>query len=301
MNMSVRGAREALKPLRCVAPCCVGRELTHPHPFGPVNCQHRWKRPEHRQPQPQPLRALGAADLGSSSNAERERLHEAEESSSLLGAKSESHVKRPRGYRPRIAVDVDEVLAQFLLSLNSYYAERFGKQYHIEHYDEYYFCKVWNCSPEASNDIVHQFFESHHFRDGIVPVPGALDVLKKLQSKCDLVVVTSRQTAIQDATLRWIEAHYPGIFTELYFCNHFALEGESFTKAEIMKKHGIDMLIDDNKNYALESAEEGLDVILFGSYPWNDACADHEKIQRCNGWDDIYEYVKKKYVSLPEF
>ena len=101
----------------------------------------------------------------------------------------ESHVKRPRGYRPRIAVDVDEVLAQFLLSLNSYYAERFGKQYHIEHYDEYYFCKVWNCSPEASNDIVHQFFESHHFRDGIVPVPGALDVLKKLQSKCDLVVV----------------------------------------------------------------------------------------------------------------
>ena len=114
------------------------------------------------------------------------------------------------------------------------------------------------------------------------------------------MVVTSRQNHIREATTRWVERHYPGIFSELHFCNHFALEGESVTKAEVMKKHGIDLLIDDNESYAQESAAEGLDVVLFGSYPWNQQCAPSDKIKRCGGWDEVSEYVRKKYVSLPE-
>mmetsp|Transcript_12307 Transcript_12307/g.31178 ORF Transcript_12307/g.31178 Transcript_12307/m.31178 type:complete len:301 (-) Transcript_12307:196-1098(-) len=258
------------------------------------------------QRQRQPVRSsaapLEAADLfGQAATAEEPKAVQRQTEGRLSsGSSAQTKPLGARRYRPKIAVDIDEVLAQFLLSLNSYYADRFGKQYHLEHYDEYYFCKVWNCSPEMSNDIVHQFFDSHFFRDGIAPVPGALEALQALKQRCELVVVTSRQNHIREATTSWVEAHYPGIFSEMHFCNHFALEGESFTKAEVMKKHGIDLLIDDNKNYALESAEEGLDVILFGSYPWNQECATHTKIKRCGGWDDVHDYVKKKYVSLPD-
>lgn len=45
----------------------------------------------------------------------------------------------------------------------------------------------------------------------------------------------SRQNAIKDHTIEWIEKHYPGIFREIHFGNHFALDGESRPKSEICR------------------------------------------------------------------
>ncbi|QDZ23033.1 haloacid dehalogenase-like hydrolase [Chloropicon primus] len=224
--------------------------------------------------------------------------------SSPAGSTTRKATKRYRGSRPKVAVDVDEVLAQFLLSLNSYYEDRFSKRYGIEHYDEYYFCKIWDCSPDDSNDIVHQFFDSHHFRDGIVPVPGALQALRELRTKCDLVVITSRQNAIRSATERWVESHFPGVFEDLFFCNHFALDGESVSKAEMCSRVGADLLIDDNPGYASDCAGSGLDVILFdykSSYPWSKACEEHENIRRCADWEEILDKIEELYFrpTLP--
>jgi hypothetical protein len=45
-------------------------------------------------------------------------------------------------------------------------------------------------------------------------VPGAREALERLRQECqvDLVIVTSRQKDIVDATLLWLEQHYPGMF-----------------------------------------------------------------------------------------
>ena len=32
--------------------------------------------------------------------------------------------------------------------------------------------QVWGCSQEESNHIVHEFFKSHHFAVGVLPIPG---------------------------------------------------------------------------------------------------------------------------------
>ena len=59
--------------------------------------------------------------------------------------------------------------------------------------------------------------------------------LKRLGSMFDLVVVTSRQHVIRDSTLRWIDLHFPGIFKEVHFGNHWAMEGTSKPKSEICR------------------------------------------------------------------
>lgn len=64
---------------------------------------------------------------------------------------------------------------------------------------------------------------------------GAYEALARLSAAADLVVVTSRQHVIQDVTLQWIDAHYPGLFSEVYFGNHFALTGASRKKSDICK------------------------------------------------------------------
>ena len=64
---------------------------------------------------------------------------------------------------------------------------------------------------------------------------GAMHSLKRLGSMFDLVVVTSRQHVIRDSTLRWIDLHFPGIFKEVHFGNHWAMEGTSKPKSQICR------------------------------------------------------------------
>lgn len=49
------------------------------------------------------------------------------------------------------------------------------------------------------------------------------------------MVVTSRQHVIQQPTVQWIQMHFPDIFQEVHFGNHWALVGDSRKKSEICR------------------------------------------------------------------
>lgn len=194
--------------------------------------------------------------------------------------------------RLRVAVDVDEVLGSFLSSLNTFIAEQHFLKYDLSEYHVYDFMKIWGCSQAEANDRVHAFFESEHFKDGIAPIPGAHRSLLQLADFCHLVVVTSRQHVIRNQTLDWIESHYPGIFSDVYFGNHFALEGEARPKSEICRSIGAEILIDDNPRYAVECAQQDIEVLLFDynyGYPWSKTVDGpvHPLITRVQSWQEV--------------
>eukprot|EP00967_Tisochrysis_lutea_P149170 scaffold286247_cov17-Tisochrysis_lutea.AAC.2 len=59
---------------------------------------------------------------------------------------------------------------------------------------------------------------------------------------------------------------------EVYFGNHWSLEGTSRKKSEICQAIGASALIDDNPGYALECASAGIHVLLYdwqNRYPWS--------------------------------
>jgi hypothetical protein len=116
----------------------------------------------------------------------------------------------------------------------------------------------------TANIRVHEFFKTSYFKTGIRPIPGARMALNKLSRFCNLSVVTyvisvkllstciiiytdnlifwiyicitrSRQNAIKEHTIDWIEKHYPGLFQEIHFGNHFALDGASRPKSELCR------------------------------------------------------------------
>uniref|UniRef100_A0A7R9Z8Q1 Uncharacterized protein n=1 Tax=Chlamydomonas euryale TaxID=1486919 RepID=A0A7R9Z8Q1_9CHLO len=200
------------------------------------------------------------------------------------------------GARLRVAVDVDEVLGRFVHALNGYCAESRGMHFEVEDYFEYVYAKVWGVSQDESTEIVHSFFESKHFLDGIPVVPGAYEALCRMAGDVELVVVTSRQHAIEDLTLDWLDANYPALFQEVYFGNHFAKEGVSRKKSEICKSIGAGVLIDDNPGYALECAEAGINVLLYDwedKYPWSKLPAQksHPLITVVRNWEEVEEAV----------
>lgn len=217
-------------------------------------------------------------------------------SSSSSGASSSSTLLPSHGKRKpaqiKVAVDVDEVLGRFVHTLNRFCKDHYEMEYHEKDYFIYEFAKIWNCSQEHSNHIVHEFFKSQHFNDGIPVIPGALEALTRMQASHELVVVTSRQHVIQEATLEWIDRHYEGVFQEVYFGNHFALEGVSRRKSEICKAIGASVLIDDNPGYAMECAEAGINVLLYDwnlDYPWSKLAPGkmHPLITIVRDWEEV--------------
>ncbi|XP_028786898.1 uncharacterized protein LOC114742851 isoform X2 [Neltuma alba] len=198
-----------------------------------------------------------------------------------------------------VAVDVDEVLGNFLSALNRFIADRYSSNYSVSEYHVYEFFKIWNCSRDEADVRVHEFFKTQYFMSGIQPIPGARKALEELSTSCSLSVVTSRQNAIKDHTIEWIEEYYPGLFQEIHFGNHFALDGLSRPKSEICRSLGAKVLIDDNPRYAVECAEAGIRVLLFdyqNSYPWcnTDVADGHPLITRVTNW----QQVQQQFVSL---
>ncbi|KAJ0262864.1 Uncharacterized protein HA466_0033280 [Hirschfeldia incana] len=137
-----------------------------------------------------------------------------------------------------VAVDIDEVLGNFVSALNKFIADRYLSNHSVSEYHVYEFFKIWNCSRNEADIRVHEFFKTSYFKKGIHPLPGAHKTLHKLSRYCELSVVTSRQNAIKDHTLEWLDMHFPGLFKQIHFGNHFALQGESKPKSEICR--GID-------------------------------------------------------------
>ncbi|XP_038977566.1 uncharacterized protein LOC120103732 isoform X1 [Phoenix dactylifera] len=191
-----------------------------------------------------------------------------------------------------VAVDVDEVLGSFLSALNQFIADRYSSNHSMSEYYVYEFFKIWNCSRTEADIRVHEFFKTAYFKEGIHPIPGARHALHRLSAFCNLSVVTSRQNAIKDHTLKWIEEHYPGLFQEIHFGNHFALDGQSRPKSEICRSLGAQVLIDDNPRYALECADVGIRVLLFdydNSYPWckSGSATSHPLVTKVHNWQEV--------------
>lgn len=195
-----------------------------------------------------------------------------------------------------VAVDVDEVLGNFVSALNVFIAERYSSYHTVSEYHVYEFFRVWKCSRAEAEIRVHEFFRTKYFTSGINPIPGSHTVLCNLSTFCNLSIVTSRQNVIKNHTCEWIEKHYPGLFKEIHFGNHFALDGSSRPKSEICRSLGAEVLIDDNPRYALECAEAGIRVLLFdyhNSYPWcKDASVEsHGLVTKVRNWEEVEQHL----------
>ncbi|KAE9601558.1 putative 5'(3')-deoxyribonucleotidase, HAD-like domain-containing protein [Lupinus albus] len=217
-------------------------------------------------------------------------------------AKSPCFRDHSLSHKLSVAVDIDEVLGNFVSAINNFIADRYSSEHSVSEYHVYEFFKIWNCSRDEADFRVHEFFKTPYFKSGIHPLPGAQLALQKLSRYCNLSVVTSRQNVIKDHTLEWIEKNYPGLFHEIHFGNHFALDGVSRPKSEICRSLNAKVLIDDNPRYAIECAESGIRVLLFDyedSYPWSkDESVDkHPLVTKVKNWEEVEQQLMLLIVS----
>jgi len=190
-----------------------------------------------------------------------------------------------------IGVDMDEVLAELV-------------DYALEHHDykiswkiikreniiDYYIHKLvdYDLSLEQALDWFRDALFSDNDNLSMKPVLWAMDKIKEhIDLWYSFKIVTARNWDLfWDYTRKWINKHYPNIFEEIIFANHFSKEEK--TKSQICIENNIAHMVEDNIDYALDLANNWIKTFLIEK-PWNSSRKEvHPNIIRVKSWDEIY-------------
>ena len=196
--------------------------------------------------------------------------------------------------RSTIAVDIDEVLSPLRNIILAHHNQVYGTDFPVGGPEARYFLSDYTGDPdEVIREKLQRFVESEGAHD-IEPLQHAVDVLARLQERFDIIVITSRQDFFQDVTHAWLAAHFPGVFGAVHFTDYGTGTNLKIPKSQVCFANGASYLIDDNNNTATEAAAAGLQVILFGDYPWNQVDSLPAGVTRCVDWPAVLEYFDER-------
>lgn len=196
-----------------------------------------------------------------------------------------------------IAIDMDDVIVDTAPGVIAHYEQAYGVAVPLEQFYSKDFENVWK-TPDGATAVrrVNKYLESPAYHQS-EPIQEAADTIRWLKDRYELYIVTGRPSLVEEATHDWLKRHFPDIFERVVFTNSYMAGDDDFTvraKGDVCLELGATTLIDDNLEHALSVSEAGLNVLLFGSYPWNQASDLPKNIQRVAGWQEVKEYFSER-------
>ena len=173
-----------------------------------------------------------------------------------------------------IAIDMDQVLANFYKKLRLTYNENFGTNFTEE---EFLKTTQHDMPKEDAKKLFELINEPDYFRDLALLDPDAIDVIKELQEHYEIYIATAAMDVPGsfNAKYEWLLEHFPFLKTQnIVFCGN---------KAVIH----TDYLIDDSPRQLKVFSGTG---VLY-SMPYNAAA---EGYVRVNNWQEIKTYFMKQ-------
>jgi len=196
-------------------------------------------------------------------------------------------------YRPKIAVDVDDVLADSTESLRRLVNKKYNANLQREHYmvpGEYwgYYERVWQANGLGGTVVFEEVEQGMEIdQSHVAPHNNSSDVLQKLATSYDLVIITARNPKWEDATHTWLNQHFPEVFSQVIFCGR-PDSVDYKTKGDLCSELGAEWLIDDSVLHCKSAIDKGVQPVLFGEYGWHADIPD--KVIRCRDWQAVMEH-----------
>lgn len=189
-----------------------------------------------------------------------------------------------------IWVDLDEVLSEtldYLLEYNNYMIWPYPLK--REDVKDYYIYRMDHI--DISLETAIDWFREPMINDTWVSKVISVDWSKKKllelkQEGYSLVVVTARTEDIfWEYTKEWLDNNFEWIFDDIIFANHFRKDSKE--KHDICIENGIEYMIEDNYDYAIDLAKAWIKTYLLEK-PWNNwQKYYHDNIFRIWSWDEL--------------
>lgn len=168
--------------------------------------------------------------------------------------------------KPRIAIDMDEVLADTIDKFIELYKERHRYEVLL---DNMHGKEFRECLPPEMAALVRPYINERGFFRDLKVMPGSQEVVKALTEKYDVYIASAAMEfkySLEDKQA-WLEEHFPFIsWTNIIFCGHKILD--------------VDIMIDDRiKNFVTFKGR----ALLYTS-PHNVLV---DSFERVNNWQEV--------------
>ena len=188
----------------------------------------------------------------------------------------------------KIAIDLDDVIADFTRAFLEFCNLQFNKNLKFEDWKRYHFSEVFGGTEEDELEVVKEFFRSG-WTEKFDFIDGAKKAIEELSGENELIIITSRLEEFREKTKEFLTQHFSDISFKIIHSKN-PKEEPGKTKADFCKALGVGVIIEDHDKYALECAEKGIKVLMLDK-PWNRNCKEHENIIRVRDWNEILEKI----------
>ena len=188
-----------------------------------------------------------------------------------------------------IAVDIDEVLFPFMDAFRVHHNKTYGTQFGREDILSYDLSKELGISAQDAVNRVYDFHQSEGYKL-VSPLAAAHAAIVKLAIVYDLEAVSARLPQLSSITAGQLDKYFPNCFTGITSIGYAAILEKPRTKAEVCLELHAFSLIDDQLHHAEQAAKQGIQVVLFGNYSWNQADNLPKGVTRCRDWSTVLKY-----------
>ncbi|MDA3815094.1 MAG: hypothetical protein PF549_01875 [Patescibacteria group bacterium] len=189
----------------------------------------------------------------------------------------------------KIAIDIDDVLADFSSSFIKFQKERYNLDLNL--LKDRLYRKDWiidsGLSLQEGHKRVIEFVESDGTKN-LKVVKGSREAMNKMKDKFKLIALTGRPASVSILTEEWLNKNFQNTFSSFLSTDAHMFSGSGYNKGEICIENGISLLIDDLPQYCLECVSVDVPTILFNQ-PHNQYFNEKEypSITRINSWEEV--------------
>ena len=196
-----------------------------------------------------------------------------------------------------IAVDADDTIFDEDTAVRLFHNEKYGTRHTPEDYllpGKYgsFWKHIWDTDKTETLRRYEEFLV-YKFGHSLMPLTGAIEVLKELKRHYELVIITSRDERGIAMTHKDLGEHYPGIFKDVHFVPLWST-GKKATKAQISQAIGAKYLIDDSFEHCILAAEAGIEALVFGVYGWNQTQNLQPHMNRVRNWAEVKKFFNER-------
>ncbi len=179
---------------------------------------------------------------------------------------------------PILGIDLDNIISDTdkLVRLIIYELHEIKLEREDIIFFEYSKCGI---TKEQESEVFHVFHERRCSE--VIPKPGAVEKIKKLNEKFQVHIVTSRPLSVKNKTIKWL-------------CDYnINYDDIDFRTDKHTSEISFDYFIEDKKDTAYKLAYKGINTIIMDK-PWNQPNPkDIDNITRVYSWEEIFEYLSK--------
>ncbi|MES2876710.1 MAG: hypothetical protein V4678_04560 [Patescibacteria group bacterium] len=194
--------------------------------------------------------------------------------------------------KPIIAIDIDEVLADYAAEFVLISNKLWGTSFSVHDYHEDWLA-LWGVDMDEAVARGRVMLEDR-MHERLRHNDEAVDVLSNLAERYELIVLTARNIGAKDLTLAWLGRHYPMIspgsvnFAGIW--DNPRPDAARLTKGSIAKSLGVEYIIDDQLKHCLAANDHGIKALLFGDYTWNQSDDLPKSVTRVANWSAVQDF-----------